>query len=93
MKFSIIVPCYNVELYLDECIQSILSQSYRDFEVIMIDDGSTDHTHEKCEWWCNKDNRVKLITTKNGGLSIARNVGMNAAMGDYLVFVDSDDTI
>lgn len=93
MKFSVIIPCYNVEPYLDECMQSILNQSCTDFEAILIDDGSTDGTHEKCESWCAVDRRIRLITKANGGLSSARNAGIEAAQGDYLVFVDSDDTI
>lgn len=93
MRFSVIIPCYNVEPYLDECVQSILNQSYTDFEAILIDDGSTDGTHEKCTKWCAVDERFKLITKENGGLSSARNVGIEAAQGEYLIFVDSDDTI
>ncbi len=93
MRFSVIIPCYNVDLYLDECIQSILNQSYTDFEAILIDDGSTDSTHEKCVKWCAADKRLRLITQENSGLSAARNVGIEAAQGEYLVFVDSDDII
>ncbi len=93
MRFSIIIPCYNVEPYLDECMRSIVDQSYTDFEAILIDDGSTDGTHEKCERWCAADQRLHLITKNNGGLSSARNAGIDVARGDYLVFVDSDDTI
>ena len=92
-RFSVIVPCYNVEAYVDECIQSILAQTFNDYEVIMVDDGSTDRTHIKCEEWCIKDSRIKLITKTNGGLSSARNAGLEVASGEYIVFVDSDDTI
>lgn len=93
MKFSVIVPCYNVEQYIDECMHSIINQTYQDFEVILVDDGSTDRTHEKCKQWHDRDSRIKLITKENGGLSAARNSGMDVAQGDYLVFVDSDDVI
>ena len=93
MKLSIIVPVYNVSNYLDQCIQSILSQSFKDFELIVIDDGSTDDCWKKCERWAHNDDRIKLIQQHNQGLSMARNSGIRVAKGDYLVFVDSDDWI
>lgn len=91
--FSIIIPCYNVEAYIDECINSVLQQTYTGYEIILIDDGSTDGTHQRCEYWEKQDDRIKLITQRNAGLSEARNAGIGVARGDYLVFVDSDDSI
>lgn len=91
--FSIIIPCYNVEAYIDECIDSVLLQTYSHYEIILIDDGSTDGTHQRCKYWEKHDDRIRLITQKNAGLSEARNSGIRAARGDYLIFVDSDDTI
>lgn len=93
IRFSIIVPCYNVDAYVDTCIESILAQTFDNFEMILIDDGSTDQTNSKCRAWCEKDKRIKLITKTNGGLSSARNAGLEVACGEYIVFVDSDDTI
>ena len=93
MKISVIVPVYNVSNYLNQCIQSILSQSFKDFELIVVDDGSTDDSLEKCERWVCNDNRINLIKQSNQGLSKARNSGIRVAKGDYLVFVDSDDWI
>lgn len=91
--FSIIVPCYNVQDYLDECINSIQEQTYRNYEVILIDDGSTDLTPELCDKFAESDMRIHVFHKKNGGLSDARNYGMDKAKGDYYVFVDSDDFI
>jgi len=93
MKLSIIVPVYKVEKYLDRCIQSILGQSFSDFELILVDDGSPDSCGEKCEEWAKKDSRIKVIHKKNGGLSDARNAGIDIAQGEYIGFVDSDDYI
>lgn len=90
---SIIVPVYNVADYLRECIQSVLNQKYHNFECILVDDGSTDDSGAICDKVCNKDNRFTCIHKENGGLSDARNVGINAAKGDYLYFLDSDDII
>lgn len=88
---SIVTPVYNVESYLDRSVQSILGQSYRDIELILIDDGSTDGSLSICEELAKKDNRVKVIHKKNGGVSTARNVGLEIATGEYLTFVDPDD--
>lgn len=88
---SIITPVYNVEAYLDRCVQSILSQSYSNIELILIDDGSTDSSTIKCEEWATKDSRVKIVHKENGGVSSARNIGLEMARGDYLTFVDPDD--
>lgn len=92
-QISIIVPVYNVELYLQRCIDSILKQDFKDFELLLIDDGSTDKCSEICESYLQKDNRVKVIHKENGGLSSARNVGLEIAQGKYIGFVDSDDWI
>lgn len=88
---SIVIPTYNVENYLHRCIDSVLAQSYQDFEVILVDDGSIDSTPEICDYLALKDFRIRVIHKKNGGLSSARNVGIEAANGDWLMFVDSDD--
>jgi len=93
MQFSVVVPVYNVERYLNDCLQSILNQNYTDFEVILIDDGSTDQSGAICDEWGEKNNNVHVIHTENKGLSCARNTGIRMAKGDYLVFVDSDDWI
>lgn len=93
MQFSVIVPVYNVEKYLDTCVQSILKQSFADYELILVDDGSTDRSGELCDEYGKKDSRVKVIHQDNGGLSCARNTGIKAAAGDYLIFIDSDDWI
>lgn len=91
MRFSIIVPVYNVELYLDECVNSILSQSFSDFEVVLVDDGSRDNSGIMCDKFAQKDNRIKVIHQENKGLSGARNTGLNYAAGEYILFIDSDD--
>lgn len=90
---SVIVPVYKVEEYLVKCVDSILGQSYRDLEVILVDDGSPDSCGEMCEEFARKDARVKVIHQKNGGLSAARNTGLCHASGEYVLFVDSDDYI
>lgn len=91
MKVSFIIPVYNVEKYLPQCVDSILSQTYTDFEVILVDDGSPDNSGKLCDEYAKKDSRVRVIHKLNGGLSDARNAGLNAAYGDYVIFVDSDD--
>lgn len=90
-KISIVVPIYKVEKYLDKCIESLVQQTYRDLEIILVDDGSPDACPKMCDNWAKKDNRVVVIHKKNGGLSDARNVGIEAATGEYISFVDSDD--
>lgn len=90
---SVIIPVYNVEDYLDRCIKSILSQTFRNFEIIIIDDGSPDKCPEICEKWAVKDERIVVIHQKNQGLSAARNLGIRNAKGEFLTFVDSDDWI
>lgn len=90
---SIIVPVYNVEQYLGECLSSISSQSYHNFEVLLINDGSTDNSVHICKNWVEKDSRFKLFSQDNHGVSSARNLGLNNIVGDYVCFVDGDDTI
>lgn len=90
---SVIVPVYKVEAYLDKCVRSIVDQTYRDLEIILVDDGSPDRCAELCDTWAAKDSRIRVIHKKNGGLSDARNAGMAIATGEYIGFVDSDDEI
>ena len=89
--FSIIVPVYKVEQYLPQCVDSILSQTFRDFELILVDDGSPDNCGTICDRYASEDARIRVIHKENGGLSSARNCGMRAACGEYLLFLDSDD--
>lgn len=90
---SIIVPVYNTQDYLNNCIDSILNQTYKNIEIILIDDGSTDRSAEICDQYATIDNRVRVIHQKNSGVSNARNKGLEQSKGDYVAFVDSDDTI
>ena len=90
---SIIVPIYNVEAYLEECLDSIQSQTYNNIEVILVNDGSTDASKEICERFCRQDSRFHLINQENQGQSAARNHGVNASIGELITFVDSDDVI
>jgi glycosyltransferase involved in cell wall biosynthesis len=90
---SIIVPVYNVELYLEECIESILAQTFTDFEILLINDGSIDKSGDICDEYAKDDNRIKVIHKEYGGVSSARNVGIKLAQGEYIGFVDSDDRI
>lgn len=90
---SIIVPVYNVDKYLYDCINSIVNQTYSNLEIILVDDGSTDKSAAICDEFSNKDSRIKVIHKKNQGVAIARNVGLDAAHGEYIGFVDSDDVI
>lgn len=93
MFFSVVIPVYNVEKYLRECVDSILGQSFADFELILVNDGSKDGSGAICDEYAEKDSRVKVIHKENGGLSDARNVGTEAACGEYVVYIDSDDYI
>ena len=93
MKLSIIIPVYCVENTLDRCLESIVSQSYADFEIILVDDGSPDRSPALCDAWAEKDPRIHVIHKENGGLSDARNAGIEMAQGEYLTFIDSDDYI
>lgn len=90
---SIIVPVYNVEKYLPECIESILSQSYSNFELILVDDGSKDKSGIICDEYAKRDNRIKVYHKQNGGVSSARNLGLDNADGEWITFVDSDDIV
>ncbi len=93
VKLSVVVPVYKVEKYLSHCVESILHQTERDLEVILVDDGSPDNCGAICDQYANRDSRVRVIHKPNGGLSDARNAGMEAAVGSFLAFVDSDDYI
>lgn len=88
---SVIVPIYNVENYLGKCIDSIINQTYRNLEIILVDDGSPDNCGEICDQYASQDIRIRVIHKTNGGLSDARNAGMQIMNGEFLMFVDSDD--
>lgn len=90
---SIIVPVYNVERYLDNCIESLVNQAYKDIQIILVDDGSKDHSPEICDSWQRKDARIRVVHKPNGGLSDARNAGLTYVNSEYVAFVDSDDWI
>lgn len=92
-KISIIIPIYKVENYLERCIESVLSQTYKNIEIVLIDDGSPDNCGLICDNYAEKEQRIRVIHKENGGLSDARNVGIELATGEYLMFVDSDDWI
>lgn len=89
--FSIVVPVYNVEWYLDNCIQSIVAQTYGDWELILVDDGSTDQSGAICDRWAKSDHRIRVIHQINGGASAARNKGLDQCCGQYILFLDGDD--
>ena len=93
MMVSVIVPVYNISGYLERCLQSILSQTYVDLEIILVDDGSEDSSGQICDQYAEIDNRIRVIHKKNGGLVSARKAGVSAASGDYVVWVDGDDWI
>lgn len=93
MKFTIVVPVYNVEAYLDNCLASLQAQDFADFEVICVNDGSTDRSRDILSKWESRFPQMKVIDRENGGLSAARNTGLQAATGDYVLFVDSDDWV
>ena len=90
---SVIVPVYKVEKFLDRCINSIIQQTFTNLEIILVDDGSPDRSGEICDEWKMKDKRIRVIHKENGGLSDARNKGLDVATGDYVAFIDSDDWI
>lgn len=92
-KISIIVPIYNVEKYLDRCLQSLVNQTLKDIEIILVDDGSPDNCPQMCDEYAQKDNRIKVIHKQNAGLGYARNSGLEIATGEYVAFVDSDDYV
>lgn len=93
MKVSIIVPIYNAEEHLKNCIESIINQSYKNIEIILIDDGSIDNSGKICDDYCKKDHRIRVIHQKNMGVSSSRNNAINLSVGKYITFVDSDDII
>ena len=88
---SVIVPAYNVDPYLDKCLQSICDQTFTDFEVILVNDGSTDNTLAICQTWAQRDKRIRLIDQENQGLAEVRNIGLRESRADMIMFVDSDD--
>ena len=90
-KVSVIIPVYNVEKYLRKCVDSVISQNHRNLQIILIDDGSTDGSSAICDYYAKQDNRIQVIHKENGGLSSARNAGLDISNGDYILFVDSDD--
>ena len=90
-KVSVIVPVYNVEKYIKRCLESIINQAYTNLEIILVNDGSTDASRSVCEEYCQKDPRIIILDKKNGGLSDARNYGLDRCSGDYVFFIDSDD--
>ena len=90
---SVIVPVYKVEQHLDKCIQSIVQQTLSSLEILLVDDGSPDRCPEICDKWAARDSRIRVIHKDNGGLSDARNAGIESACGEYIMFVDSDDYI
>ncbi len=90
---TVIIPVYNVERYLRKCLDSIINQTYQELEIIVVDDGSKDSSGNICDEYASKDSRIKVIHKKNGGLSSARNAGLEIATGDYVMFVDSDDFV
>ena len=92
-KITVIVPVYNVEHYLEKCLDSLIDQTYKNLEIIVINDGSTDNSGEICQEYAQKDNRIVYIEKENGGLSDARNVGLDKMTGSYVTFIDSDDWV
>lgn len=90
---SVVVPVYNVEKYLDRCIDSIVNQTYKNLEIILVDDGSPDKCPQMCDQWAEKDSRIKVIHKENAGAGMARNIGIENATGEYIQFIDSDDYI
>lgn len=90
---SLVLPVYNVEKYLDRCMESVVNQTYENLEIIMVDDGATDQSGKICDEWAKKDKRIIVIHKENGGLSDARNVGTEHARGEYISYIDSDDTV
>jgi len=91
IRFSIVIPVYKVEAYLDDCVRSVLNQTFGAFQVLLVDDGSPDRCGAMCDNWAEKDSRITVIHQENGGLSAARNTGIRYALGEYVLFLDSDD--
>lgn len=92
-KVSIIVPVYKAEKYLNRCIDSILAQTFTDWELLLIDDGSTDRSGDICDEYAKKDTRIRVFHKENGGVSSARNLGLDSAQGEWVTFIDADDYI
>ena len=90
---DIIIPVFNVGKYLEKCINSVLEQDYTDYRIILVDDGSQDNSGKICDTYCSKDSRIIVIHKENGGLSSARNAGLDIAKGEYIFFLDSDDSL
>lgn len=90
---SVIIPIYNVEQYLNQCVQSVVEQTYKNLEIILVDDGSPDQCGKMCDAYAKNDQRIKVIHKENGGLSEARNIGIDSATGEYIAFIDSDDFV
>lgn len=90
---SVVIPVYNVESFLNRCVESIIGQTYTNLEIILVDDGSPDHCPQMCDEWAAKDSRIRVIHKKNAGLGMARNSGIDAATGEYICFFDSDDYV
>ena len=93
IKFSVVLPIYNVEKYLNRCLDSVMNQTYKKLEIILVDDGSPDSCPQMCDNWARVDDRIKVVHKKNAGLGEARNSGLDVATGDYIAFFDSDDYI
>ena len=93
MLISVVVPIYNMEAYLAQCLDSLLAQRFTDFELLLVDDGSRDASPAICDRYADRDNRIRVIRKPNGGVSSARNAGIEAARGHYLLFVDPDDWV
>ena len=89
---SVIVPIYKAEKYLHRCVDSLLAQTFQDFEVLLVDDGSPDRSGEICDEYAKKDSRVRVFHKENGGVGSARNLGLKASKGEWIAFLDSDDT-
>lgn len=93
VKISVIVPVYNIEIYLNRCLNSIINQTFKDIEIIVVDDGSTDNSSNICKQFAEIDNRIKIIHKENNGLGLARNSGLDISIGDFVTFIDGDDYI
>ena len=93
MFFSVVIPVYNVEKYLSQCVDSILAQSFTDYELILVDDGAKDNSGKICDEYAQKDSRVKVIHKENGGLVSARQAGIKMAVGEYVFHLDGDDAV
>ena len=91
VKLSVVIPVYNIEDYIGKCLDSVLEQTYQNYEVIIVDDGSTDGTAGVCDEYAQKDERIRVIHKKNEGVSVARNTGIDIATGEYFLFFDGDD--